>query len=134
MKECIIFLFSVFYFLFSVYTFAEEIEYTAQELHDPFASVLPKEIFEVPKEISKEEIPISEGLISLPTFNIQGLIWGSPNPQAIINGKVLKVGDTIEGAKIINISKNGIDIIYEGRLFSLLSPGKEILEKNEEEK
>lgn len=109
----------------SVYVFGkEEIDYTAQDLRDPFSSVIP-EIFVEPevKEDLLEEI--IETPVSLPGLDIQAVVWGSLIPQAIINGEILRVGDTIEGAKITNITKEGIDIIYKGRIFNLPSSRKE---------
>jgi hypothetical protein len=43
-------------------------------------------------------------------------------PQAIINNKVLKVGDTIEGAQVKNIGKEGITVLFEGSEYNLSSP------------
>ena len=120
-KLKVILLFTYF-LLFTTYTFGEE-EYTAQGLRDPFSSLIPEEVIEI------EEIPISELRVFLPEFNIEGLVWGTPHPQAIIEGKVVKIGDTIEGAKIISISKSGIEIIYEGRIFSFPPPGLERKER-----
>ena len=53
------------------------------------------------------------------SFVIQGLIWGGNFPQAIINNKVYKVGDTIQGATISNIDKNGIIFTLSGKKYIL---------------
>lgn len=50
---------------------------------------------------------------------MEGLIWGGPQPQAIINGSVLNVGDEISNAKVKHISKNGVVITYQGTDFTL---------------
>lgn len=114
---------------FTTYTLGQEevIEYTAQNMRDPFSSVLPEEPLEKPLK----KIPLAEAEIPLPILEIEGLVWGTPCPQVIINGNVLKIGDTIEGAKILHISKGGIEILYEGEIFSLPSPGRKSLEQKE---
>lgn len=125
--------------LYSIYDFVyvfgkEEIDYTAQDLRDPFSSVIPEVAVEpeTEKEPVEEETEKTEIPVSLPEFNIQAIVWDSPVLQAIINGKILGIGDTIEGAEITNITREGIDIIYKGRIFNLLSPGrKSLIEKKE---
>jgi len=54
---------------------------------------------------------------------VQGVIWGGSLSQAIINNKVVTIGDDIEGAKIIYIDRQGITVIFEGKQYRLLSPG-----------
>lgn len=60
--------------------------------------------------------------IQPPTLLIQGIVWGGSFPQAIINNRVVKVGDIIDGARIIDIDKNGITIFFEGQQFNIPSP------------
>jgi len=61
-----------------------------------------------------------------PKLEISGLIWNSDRPQAIINGRVLGIGDSIMGVpsdigeiipkvNIIGITSKGIDISFSGR-------------------
>ncbi|MCD6228701.1 MAG: hypothetical protein J7K17_04430 [Candidatus Omnitrophica bacterium] len=85
----------------------------------PFSPKLPvtKEETTLPQE-QKEEIPE-------PTFleeiDIQGLIWGTPTPQAIIDGWVYKVGDIIKDtdAEIIEIKKGEIKVRFLGRVYTV---------------
>ncbi|MDD2688762.1 MAG: general secretion pathway protein GspB [Candidatus Omnitrophica bacterium] len=59
----------------------------------------------------------------LPTLTVQGIVWGARFPQAIINNKVVKAGDTIEGkVKIVNIDKEGVMVIFNGRQYNLAAP------------
>lgn len=53
---------------------------------------------------------------TLPALTVQGLIWNSDMPQAIINDQVVKLGDEISGAKIVKIAKDGITIQFQGEL------------------
>lgn len=69
--------------------------------------------------VSNSDDGSSKSLID--SFSIQGLIWGGNFPQAIINNKVYKVGDTIQGATISNIDKSGIVFSLGGKKYILSS-------------
>ena len=96
-----------------------DIEYKAEGLKDPFqpfekeTKVVPQPS-EVPGGVNKE--------MPLPRLVIQGVVWGSNLPQVIINNKVLKIGDTIEGARISAISKEGVVLFYGNQQYNLSSP------------
>ena len=47
-------------------------------------------------------------MVDLDYLSLEGYVWGDVDPKAIINGEVLKVGDDIEGAMIIKISREGV--------------------------
>lgn len=51
---------------------------------------------------------------SLPKLNIQGVLWKSERPQAIINGEVLGLGDYVKGVRILEIKKEGIIVEHVG--------------------
>jgi len=105
------------------------VRYGAIGLRDPFKENLVEEQEGAPTDTYQQQV-------SLPSnFTIQGIIWGGRMPQAIINNKVVKVGDTVEGAKVITINKNGIVVFYNNRNFDLSSPAvdnlKNIANKSE---
>ena len=52
---------------------------------------------------------------------LQGVTWGGIMPQAVINSTVYHVGDVIQGAKIIKISKQGVVVLYNGLSYLLPS-------------
>lgn len=84
------------------------VEYRAKGLRNPF---------EQPITDSASEDGGSLGLQkekALPSLTVQGIIWGGSFPQAIINGKVVKIGDVIEGVDIVNISKEGVTVLFAG--------------------
>ena len=94
------------------------IEYSSGDLRDPFGDLLQlaiekeqkaKEVQDVvaaPKDSTEPAKPMP----SLDKFKVQGVIWGGKFPQAIINNKILGVGDLIEGAEIVSIEKKGITL------------------------
>jgi hypothetical protein len=97
-------------------------EYKSGGLRDPFKTCLIKE---EPKAVMPEnaELP-KQPELALDDLKVEGVIWGVKTPQAIINGRVLTVGDFIEGAEIISIEKKGITLRFNGAIFDLSAPGQ----------
>ncbi len=98
------------------------------DFKNPFVSLLPK------KEVPKKEVgsvakptPVAtapEKEVIPPSLIIRGLVWNSDSPQAIINENVVGLGDTIEDAKITAIKRTGIEILFEGKYFTV-SPNEQ---------
>jgi type II secretory pathway component PulC len=91
------------------------VEYASEGLRDPFQGSIRKEDSsnkETPVEVTQAERP-------LPSLTIQGVVWGGDFPQAIINNKVVKAGDNIEGAQIIEINKDNIILFYANQQYKL---------------
>lgn len=51
----------------------------------------------------------------LPAVVISGIIWNSDRPQAIIDGRIVEIGDTISEIEITNIHKTGVEGLFDGR-------------------
>jgi hypothetical protein len=95
--------------------------YNAEGLKDPF--MLPKiEENKVQLPESGLEPKIPEVMVVPPALTIQGILWGGRSAQAIINQKIVKIGDILEGARIIDIKKEGIIIDFQGQQFSFPEP------------
>lgn len=93
------------------------VTYNADNLRDPFlGTALP----DAEEETTEENAPVET--IILPDIKIQGIIWGSNNPQAIINNKVVKVGNTINEITILDITGSEIIISYKNQKFALPAP------------
>ena len=102
-------------------TLRPTVEYKADSLRDPFRSPEKQE-----KIIKPAATPATQQLapeVPLPALNISGIVWGGIFPQAIINGKVVKPGDSIEGVNIVDINKTGITVSFVNRIYNLPSPG-----------
>lgn len=106
------------------------IEYSSGDLRDPFGDLFQlaaerekkeKEMQSIqsPQETTEPEKPLP----SLDKFQVQGVVWGGKFPQAIINNKILGVGDSIEGVEIVSIEKKGITLNFAGRMATLATPG-----------
>ncbi|MDP3731523.1 MAG: hypothetical protein Q8R31_00630 [Candidatus Omnitrophota bacterium] len=85
-----------------------KIEYKSEGLRDPFQEE-KIEIKEAPGEKTEAK--------PLPSLQIQGIVWGGIFPQAIINNKVTRTGDTIEGVQIKGIDKDGVTVFFENRQY-----------------
>lgn len=104
------------------------LDYTGYTERDPLKPSLPvREKIERPPELPPEKKPPKEEIkkekeppkeIVLPTFTVTGIVWGD-SPRAIIDQQVYKIGDTVKGAKILDITEKGIKMIYEGKEFSV---------------
>jgi len=85
----------------------KKVEYTAIDKRIPFKS---------PLEGRKKKVVVEEEII-LPTMIVQGMIWNSPRPQAVIDKKIYDVDDIINGAKIKDVAKDGVYLSYMGKEF-----------------
>jgi len=89
------------------------VKYAAEDYRDPFKALIFGE--------GQGEIEISDA--PLPALAAQGIIWGGKIPQAIINNQVVKIGDTIEGAEIVDIDQDGIILFFQNKQHRLSTPG-----------
>lgn len=87
---------------------------------DPFSSVLPGE----------DKVEEEKESLGPPPVTIQGVLWGSEMPQAIIDGEVYKEGDLIidvknklgdPEAKIVQIKKNIVFILYGDKIHKMMT-------------
>ncbi|MBI3322824.1 MAG: hypothetical protein HYZ94_03995 [Candidatus Omnitrophica bacterium] len=105
---------------------------------DPFRPPAPlveriqskKALLEQERQTQVQQQPIpgyqeAQPLPEFPAFELQGVFWGTGRPQAIINRKIVSVGDTIDGAKVTSITKEGVQLTYGEREVEL-KPSTEI--------
>lgn len=71
------------------------------------------------RQRSIEQAPIQKKEEPIPKLDLTGLIWNSDRPQAIINGQVVSVGDTVSEVKITAINKSGVDIEFKGKTLTI---------------
>ena len=98
---------------------ARQSEYTGSGFRDPFESQLPRPVIEVPAQAAAATV---EEQVQPPAITVESQISGGPIPQAIIGGKVLRVGDKVQEALIIRIAKEGVEALYQGRTFLFPAP------------
>ncbi len=115
------------------------VDYTGAQYRDPLELPIElrtpiKQVAEAPAEPGLKIEPEIEREIILPTFTIQGMVWGGVKPQALINGQLCEKGDVIRGAEIMDITKEGVTFVYKDKklLFSPTIELRKIAEKKEE--
>jgi len=55
----------------------------------------------------------------LPKLKITGIMWDKQEPIALINGKLLKKGGKILGAKITSIKQREVSVFFKGKKFTI---------------
>jgi hypothetical protein len=89
-----------------------EKSYQAGDSRDPMQPLV-KERKATPSEPRQtEEAPVSN---ELPRMSLHGVIWDSDSPIAIIDGLDLRVGDTIKGARVVEIGYDSVVLTYKSR-------------------
>ncbi|MEX2544239.1 MAG: general secretion pathway protein GspB [Phycisphaeraceae bacterium] len=51
-------------------------------------------------------------------LRVQSVV-GGPRPQAVINGRMLTVGDRIEGFELVSVERRSVVLSYEGVVIRL---------------
>ena len=82
---------------------------------DPLASLLPKLVTTPATTKPSKPVPT---VVKAPSLVVSGLIWGGARPQAIVNGKVYDVGDEVQGARILEITREGLTVKTAGKTFT----------------
>jgi hypothetical protein len=95
-----------------------KIEYKSEGSRDPFQPSRKEEKV-IKQEAQLPPQPVSQ--VPLPALTISATVWGGVFPQAIINDKIVKPGDSIEGVDIVDISKDGITVSFANRIYNLPS-------------
>lgn len=88
------------------FLFAEEFIYDSHGKKDPFSPPVIKAVEKAGTEV-------------LTGVRLEGIIWDERNPVAVINDKVVSVGDEISGAKIVEIRQNEVIFDVNGQLISV---------------
>ena len=66
------------------------------------------------KQWGRNPFTLGGRLDALLRFNLMGILWDRDSPQAIINEKIVEVGDVIDGNKVIKILRDHV-ILYDGQ-------------------
>lgn len=88
--------------------------YTAFERRDPLKSLLPKPVAPTQGDTGAAVV-VAEKPPPLPALHVEGLLWGGAEPKAIINGRLYRVDDDVNGAKILAIDRSGVTVEHLGK-------------------
>mgnify|MGYP001558366866 CR=1 FL=1 len=50
-----------------------------------------------------------------PELNLSGIVYSPEDSYCILNNKIVKVGDTVQGAKLVAVSRNEAKLDYQGQ-------------------
>ncbi len=105
-------------------------------LKNPFQSALP--VPEAPVEeiktppVKTEPMPLLPPPVSdkggepipipKPNFRVQGIVWDTDIPQAIVNNEVLSIGDKLSGWTVIEINTQGVKMGIDTKNIYWFSP------------
>jgi hypothetical protein len=107
---------------------ADQIASALANLRNPFLSTMPPPVKVEPPKIAPKVVQPPPKVVlppkevvkkSPPNLQLTGMVWGEAQPQAIINSKVMAVGDWIEGARVVSITKKGVQLSFEKDTISL---------------
>ncbi len=101
-------------------SFRPKVEYLVEKSKDPFYNYVKAETHR--KIAGMGAKTAQEEKVDLAKFIVQGIIWGGQLPQAIINERVLTIGDVIEESRIETIDKSGVTLSRKTQIFKLTSP------------
>ncbi len=54
-----------------------------------------------------------------PSWNLRGIIYSASSPLAYINGSRVGIGDTINDATVVAITRTAVKLRYQGREFEI---------------
>ncbi len=101
------------------------VEYTASNLRDPMASLLPKPEehppVDVPAPVAQQQ-PTPPPPPKPPAVALEGILWTSAGSKALIDGQVYSVGDHIKDATIVSIDRGGVVVDVQGTRFAMTFP------------
>jgi hypothetical protein len=60
--------------------------------------------------------------VAFPNLKVQGIFYRLKNPSALINGRTFGLGDTVEGAKIVEINRQTVVVEMSGARKTLAIP------------
>jgi|GEM_PF-1200831 len=85
---------------------------------DFFKPVMPVREVVAPVQTNEEE-DLQNANITLPVMTVTGIVWGTKQPRAIINGEVFGEGDIVTNteAQVKRINEAGILFLYKKKEF-----------------
>lgn len=83
--------------------------------HQPPANITP---LVAPQQLKSSEIPITK----LPLFFLTGIIFADNEYLALINNQIVKVGDFIEGSRVVKINPDSVEMEFKGSSYLLRQP------------
>lgn len=101
-------------FFFTVCAPAHAVQYVGGVYRDPFTRVTQE---------TQEEAEARRQLEGIESLTLDGIAYGPKGSQAILSGQMVEVGEQVNGAKVLKITKNSVTIQYQGKEIVLKEKG-----------
>lgn len=96
----------------------------SEERRSPFKNWFPV----IKIETKENEEPLAfvepEKTFDVSVYEVQGLIWATNKPKAIINNEIYNVGDRLGPAEITKIDKEGVTLIFDDKEYVVTTKQK----------
>ena len=89
--------------------------YVVADVRDPM--VAPKGALKAAPSAHNEDTVKAPAPTTLPNMWLSGIIWDPENPIVMIDGLDLRVGDTIKGAKVVEIRMDSVVLSFASKEF-----------------
>jgi hypothetical protein len=90
--------------------------YAGFDLRDPVAPLVTERRINPGNTGQDRQAPAP---ITLPAMTLSGIVWDPESALAMIDGIALRVGDTIKGARIVEIGIDRVALLYRSKRFVL---------------
>lgn len=68
-----------------------------------------------PFVIQENRLPAGpKTVVQFSGFKVTGVAWGPEGYRALVNDHVVRVGDTVDGARIVRITRKGVELWKDG--------------------
>lgn len=103
----------------------------SEERRSPFKDWFPVIKIE-PKENEEPLVFVEpEKTFDVSIYEVQGLIWATNKPKAIINNEIYSIGDKLGGADITKIDKEGVILIFDDKEYTVTTKQKINVKKSD---
>ena len=136
-----VFLFIILFFIGIAFIKADEMSdgdflSLLDKVKDPFMVDLPKapvtleppvkrpqeppvKIVVLPPPKTVKPVVVPQEVVLPGDLKLEGVIVGEDIRQAIISGQAVDLQGTIEGARVVSITKDGVELLFKGKKFFL---------------
>ena len=88
--------------------------FLADTFINPFIPQTPVSATNVPDTTVRVETPTATmPALMIPQFTLSGLVWNTKRPAAILNGKIVAIGDQVSSWSVTQITKEGVQVTFE---------------------
>ncbi len=91
------------------------VEYKGEGFRDPFKSLVEKKA-----PVTSNKQLVSQVHFDKSQYKLQGILWSLKRPQVLLNGQILDIGDSILGAQIKLIDRDGVTLTAQGQEFRIV--------------